>query len=151
MKYLKTYEGLFDFFKKKPKKVEVDNTDFFKSHEEDIKDCFIEISQDKNLNIYTKVHSDHILLTMNNRNANSFIELDNNMIESFEFANSYLLDFGLKIFQYTLCIYGYYNNVNWLGDIYFDDINDLRYLLKDEESEEACKKIEDVYLIIKRV
>lgn len=147
MRYLKTYEGLLDFFKRKPKKVEVDDTDFFKSHEEDIKDCFIEISQDKNLNIYTDVYSDHILLTMKS-NSNSFIELDSDIIESFEFANSYLLDLGLKIERYTLYIYGKYDNIKWLGDIYFDDINELRYQLQYYE---ASKKIEDISLIIKRV
>jgi len=148
MRYLKTYEGLLDFFKRKPKKVEVDDTDFFKSHKEDIKDCFIEISQDKNLNIYAYVYSDHILLTMKSKD-NSFIELDSDMIESFEFANSYLLDLGLKIERYILYIYGDYDDIKWLGDIYFDEINELRYQL--DWYKESSKNIEDISLIIKRV
>lgn len=154
MRYLKTYEGLFDFFKKKPKKV--DNTDFLLSHEEDVKDCFVEISQDKNLHTSTYLNNqewlpaygDHIFLTMKS-NDNLLFELDNNMIESFEFANSYLLDLGLKIERYILYIYGDYDDIKWLGDIYFDDINELRDQL--EWHKEASKNIEDISLIIKRV
>jgi len=148
MRYLKTYEGLFDFFKKKPKKVEVDNTSFFKSHVEDIKDCFVEISQDKNLSISTDVYSDHILLTMKSNN-NSFIDLDIDMIESFEFANSYLLDLGLKIKRYILYIYGDYDNIKWLGDIYFDEIGELRDQL--DWYKESSKKIEDISIKIKKI
>ena len=48
MKYLKTYEGLFDFFKKKKKEepIVVINNDkeFLEKHLEEVRSCFLELN-----------------------------------------------------------------------------------------------------------
>ena len=45
MKYLKTYEGLFDFFKKKKKEpTEVNDKEFLEKHLEEVRSCFLELN-----------------------------------------------------------------------------------------------------------
>ena len=51
MKYLKTYEGLFDFFKKKKK--EVVDKEFLEKHLEEVRSCFLELNDQNNQHLLT--------------------------------------------------------------------------------------------------
>ena len=143
MKYLKTYEGLFDFFKKKKKEETIikDDTEFLDNHLDDVKDCFLELTSEQNLNLDVYIDDSEILVDLwksgvqmdeNGRlSDNRFIKLED-LIETFKFTQSYLNELGLKINRYEFHISGFYDNTNYMGDIYLDDDWELEHNLDQE-------------------
>ena len=148
MKYLKTYEGLFDFFKKKKEPIEVNDKEFLEKHLEEVRSCFLELN-DQNINlicvsecisaIKTEIHVQIWL-------DSGFIKLED-LMETFRFADSYLTDLGLKINRYELRIFGDYDGETYIGDIYYDSIRELERDL----DKEGTKHIEAVLIRITKL
>jgi len=148
MKYLKTYEGLFDFFKKKKEPIEVNDKEFLEKHLEEVRSCFLELN-DQNINlicvsecisaIKTEIHVQIWL-------DSGFIKLED-LMETFRFADSYLTDLGLKINRYELRIFGDYDGETYIGDIYYDSIKELERDL----DKEGTKHIESVLIRISKI
>ena len=149
MKYLKTYEGLFDFFKKKKKEepIVVINNDkeFLEKHLDDVKDCFLDISSDKNLDLSVTRSGNEINVDLD-PGKGSFIKLED-LMETFRFTDSYISDLGLKINRYELYISGTYDNATYMGDIYYDSIQELELDL----DKEGTKHIEGVLIRISKI
>ena len=145
MKYLKTYEGLFDFFKKKKEPIEVSDKEFLDSHLNDVKDCFLELTSELDLNLdvttgnNTEIHVDIWL-------DSGFIKLED-LIENFRFVDSYLTELGLKINRYELTIFGDYDGETYMGGIYYDSIKELERDL----DKEGTKHIESVLIRISKI
>ena len=145
MKYLKTYEGLFDFFKKKKKPIEVNDKEFLDSNLNDVKDCFLELTYELDLNLdvitgnNTEIHVDIWL-------DSGFIKLED-LIENFRFVDSYLTELELKINRYELRIFGDYDGETYMGDIYYDSIKELERDL----DKEGTKHIEAVLIRISKI
>jgi predicted dehydrogenase len=79
MKYLKTYEGLFDFFKKKKKEEPIvnDDTEFLENHLEEVRSCFLELN-DQNIKgvvlaVPVHLHASMAIEAMN-KNKHVFVE-----------------------------------------------------------------------------
>jgi hypothetical protein len=161
MKYLKTYEGLFDFFKKKKKEEPIvnDDTEFLENHLEEVRSCFLELN-DQNINlsvVQSSIGNDKILVELwkdepkdnsffTNSLDPSFIKLED-LMETFRFADSYLTELGLKINRYELTIFGDYDNATYMGGIYYDSIQELEYDL----DKEGTKHIESVLIRISKL
>lgn len=155
MKYLKTYEGLFDFFKKKKKEEPsfIIDTVFLKNHLDDVKDCFLELTSEQNLNLEVSIDGNEIHVELwksgvqmdeyGRLSDNRFIKLED-LIETFKFTQSYLNELGLKINRYEFYIKGFYDNTNYMGDIYLDDDWELEHNL----DQEGFEHIESVLLRI---
>ena len=145
MKYLKTYEGLFDFFKKKKKEpIEVNYKEFLEKHLEEVRSCFLELNdQNINLDVITGNNTEiHVEIWLDN----GFIKLED-LMETFRFADSYLTDLGLKINRYELRIFGDYDGETYIGDIYYDSIKELERDL----DKEGTKHIEGVLIRISKI
>jgi hypothetical protein len=161
MKYLKTYEGLFDFFKKKKKEEPIVNDDieFLENHLEEVRSCFLELN-DQNINlsvVQSSIGNGKILVELwkdepkdnsffTNSLDPSFIKLED-LMETFRFADSYLTELGLKINRYELTIFGDYDNATYMGGIYYDSIQELEYDL----DKEGTKHIESVLIRISKL
>jgi hypothetical protein len=153
MKYLKTYEGLFDFFKKKKKEpIEVNDKEFLEKHLEEVRSCFLELN-DQNINLDVTLIPWRLCITGNNTEIHVEIWLDSGFIkledlmETFRFADSYLTDLGLKINRYELRIFGDYDGETYIGDIYYDSIKELERDL----DKEGTKHIEGVLIRISKI
>jgi hypothetical protein len=161
MKYLKTYEGLFDFFKKKKKEEPIVNDDieFLETHLEEVRSCFLELN-DQNINlsvVQSSIGNGQIIVELwkdepkdnsffTNSLDPSFIKLED-LMETFRFADSYLTELGLKINRYELTIFGDYDNATYMGGIYYDSIQELEYDL----DKEGTKHIESVLIRISKL
>jgi len=146
MKYLKTYEGLFDFFKKKKKEepIEVNDKEFLEKNSEEVRSCFLELNdQNINLDVITGNNTEiHVQIWLDS----GFIKLED-LMETFRFADSYLTDLGLKINRYELRIFGDYDGETYIGDIYYDSIKELERDL----DKEGTKHIEGVLIRISKI
>ena len=151
MKYLKTYEGLFDFFKKKKKEpTEVNDKEFLEKHLEEVRSCFLELNdQNINLDVIRRLYQGrgnnteiHVEIWLDS----GFIKLED-LMETFRFADSYLTDLGLKINRYELRIFGDYDGETYIGDIYYDSIKELERDL----DKEGTKHIEGVLIRISKI
>jgi hypothetical protein len=145
MKYLKTYEGLFDFFKKKEVVNKTNDRGFLFKHLEDVKDCFLDISYDKNLTLYVSLPLDGNEINVE-LDSDEFIKLED-LMETFRFTDSYITDLSLKINRYELYISGEYDNTNYMGDIYYDNIQEL----EQDLNKEGTKHIESVRIKIGKI
>jgi hypothetical protein len=161
MKYLKTYEGLFDFFKKKKKEEPIvnDDTEFLENHLEEVRSCFLELN-DQNINlsvVQSSIGNGEILVELwkdepkdnsffTNSLDPSFIKLED-LMENFRFADSYLTELGLKINRYELTIFGDYDNATYMGGIYYDSIQEL----ESDLDKEGTKHIESVLIRISKI
>ena len=152
MKYLKTYEGLFDFFKKKKEPIEVNDKEFLEKHLEEVRSCFLELNyQNINLSVVqSSIGNGQILVELwkdepkdnslfTNSLDPSFIKLED-LMETFRFVDSYLTELDLKINRYELRIFGDYDGETYIGDIYYDSIKELERDL----DKEGTKHIESV-------
>lgn len=153
MKYLKTYEGLFDFFKRKKKEEPIVAINFDKIHYdkeflekylEEVRSCFLELN-DQNI---------HISLVQSRSNGEILVELWKDpfikledLMETFRFADSYLTELGLKINRYELTIFGDYDNATYMGGIYYDSIQEL----ESDLDKEGTKHIEGVLIRISKI
>ena len=162
MKYLKTYEGLFDFFKKKKKEgpISINNDkEFLEKHLEEVRSCFLELNyQNINLSVVqSSIGNGQILVELwkdepkdnslfTNSLDPSFIKLED-LMETFRFADSYLTELGLKINRYELTIFGDYDNATYMGGIYYDSIQELESHL----DKEGTKHIESVLIRITKL
>lgn len=145
MKYLKTYEGLFDFFKKKKKEpFEVVDKEFLEKHLEEVRSCFLELNdQNINLDVITGNNTEiHVEIWLDS----GFIKLED-LMETFRFADSYLTDLGLKINRYELTIFGDYDGDTYMGGIYYDSI----WELERDLDKEGTKHIEGVLIRISKI
>lgn len=161
MKYLKTYEGLFDFFKKKKKEEPIvnDDTEFLEKHLEEVRSCFLELN-DQNINlsvVQSSIGNGNIIVELwkdepkdnsffTNSLDPSFMKLED-LMETFRFADSYLTELGLKINRYELTIFGDYDGDTYMGGIYYDSIQELEYDL----DKEGTKHIESVLIRISKI
>lgn len=152
MKYLKTYEGLFDFFKKKKQEK---TTDLVSSKVEDVKDCFMALAGDLNLSVESRVEENKIIIrlvskvfTQMSPNHMDFLNLED-FIEAFEFTDSYISDLGLKIERYIVYIDGDYDDVTWVEYLYLDDLYQLRRQIDDYP--EASKHVYEIEVEIKPI
>jgi hypothetical protein len=162
MKYLKTYEGLFDFFKKKKKEpinlsvfshhsTDIDEREFLDNSLDDVRDCFLEVRDEHNLNLGVIRDENKISVglwkpgTENDEMAPDydFIKLED-LMETFRFTDSYIKDLGLKIHKFELFICGYYDNTYYRGNIYYDSIQELERDL----DKEGTKHIQSIEIII---
>ena len=161
MKYLKTYEGLFDFFKKKKKEEPIvnDDTEFLEKHLEEVRSCFLELN-DQNINlsvVQSSIGNGNIIVELwkdepkdnsffTNSLDPSFMKLEG-LMETFRFADSYLTELGLKINRYELTIFGDYDGDTYMGGIYYDSIRELELDL----DKEGTKHIESVLIRISKI
>lgn len=161
MKYLKTYEGLFDFFKKKKKEEPIvnDDTEFLEKHLEEVRSCFLELN-DQNINlsvVQSSIGNGNIIVELwkdepkdnsffTNSLDPSFMKLEG-LMETFRFADSYLTELGLKINRYELTIFGDYDGETYMGGIYYDSIRELELDL----DKEGTKHIESVLIRISKI
>jgi hypothetical protein len=161
MKYLKTYEGLFDFFKKKKKEEPIlnDDTEFLEKHLEEVRSCFLELN-DQNINlsvVQSSIGNGNIIVELwkdepkdnsffTNSLDPSFMKLED-LMETFRFADSYLTELGLKINRYELTIFGDYDGETYMGGIYYDSIRELELDL----DKEGTKHIESVLIRISKI
>lgn len=161
MKYLKTYEGLFDFFKKKKKEEPIvnDDTEFLEKHLEEVRSCFLELN-DQNINlsvVQSSIGNGNIIVELwkdepkdnsffTNSLDPSFMKLED-LMETFRFADSYLTELGLKINRYELTIFGDYDGDTYMGGIYYDSIRELELDL----DKEGTKHIESVLIRISKI
>lgn len=161
MKYLKTYEGLFDFFKKKKKEEPIvnDDTEFLEKHLEEVRSCFLELN-DQNINlsvVQSSIGNGEIVVELwksepddSNRyqltKLYGFMKLED-LMETFRFADSYLTELGLKINRYELTIFGDYDGDTYMGGIYYDSIRELELDL----NKEGTKHIESVLIRISKI
>jgi hypothetical protein len=158
MKYLKTYEGLFDFFKKKKEPIEVNDKEFLDKNLEEVRSCFLELN-DQNINlsvVQSSIGNGEIVVELwksepddSNRyqltKLYGFMKLED-LMETFRFADSYLTDLGLKINRYELTIFGDYDGDTYMGGIYYDSIKELERDL----DKEGTKHIEAVLIRISK-
>ena len=161
MKYLKTYEGLFDFFKKKKKEEPIvnDDTEFLEKHLEEVRSCFLELN-DQNINlsvVQSSIGNGEIVVELwksepddSNRyqltKLYGFMKLED-LMETFRFADSYLTELRLKINRYELTIFGDYDGDTYMGGIYYDSIRELELDL----NKEGTKHIESVLIRISKI
>jgi hypothetical protein len=165
------YNKFLDFFRKKipqmPHRVkkEENNSDiiFYKSKIDDIEDTLLDLS-DRGYTIGAKIEPlniDDFKIPFYNlnpevRNCISIfiqkrdkIELSD-VIDNFVFLNDMVNEYGMRIIRFNLYIYGYYDKCafsgkwNFTGDIYYDDIPQLR---RDRDLE-ATKNIEYIEITI---
>lgn len=138
MKYLKTYEGLFDFFKKKKEtsskvdtnRVDTDkecsicdgdhdeskcffNKEFIESNIQKLKNCLVDLS-DNDIQIDVEV-SHHRDQTFDECFIDIYPDDRKNidfdlLVENFRILESYLDELDLKVFRYELDINGVYKN-----------------------------------------
>ena len=159
MKYLKTYEGLFDFFKKKKEPIEVNDKEFLDKNLEEVRSCFLELN-DQNINlsvVQSSIGNGEIVVELwksepddSNRyqltKLYGFMKLED-LMETFRFADSYLTELGLKINRYELTIFGDYDGDTYMGGIYYDSIRELELDL----NKEGTKHIESVLIRISKI
>jgi hypothetical protein len=149
MRYLKTYEGLFDFFKKKKSNNEyndmMDKQSYLKIHLEDVKDCFIDLCSYNSYDLKAFISGGEIQVNIYPL-KDKFMKLED-LMETFRFTDSYITDLGLKIIRYELYISGKYDGINYMGDIYYDKIWELEQAL----DEEGTKHIESLLIRIKKI
>ena len=156
------YNKFFNFFKKKKKNKKLpknNDLEFYNSKIDLVKDALLELSDegyDISVNIdslnrdefsdpYYNLNPDitnQILVSIINKN-DTYIDL-NNVMESFRFLNDIVIDNEMSILRYNLYISGYYDNANYMGDQYYDDIPQLEYDL----DKEATKFIEFIHIMI---
>jgi hypothetical protein len=153
MKYLKTYEGLFDFFKKKKEPITPINNDedFLEKNLEEVRSCFLELS-DQNINlsvVQSSIGNGEIVVELwkswklGETNGYDTLKLED-LMETFRFADSYLTELGLKINRYKLIIFGDYA---YMGGIYYDSIQELERDL----DKEGTNHIESVLIRIIKI
>lgn len=155
MKHLKTYEGLFDFFKKKKSDNEYNDMmevplivykqSYLKTHLEDVKDCFLDLCSYNSYDLKAFISGDEIQVNIYPL-KDKFMKLED-LMETFRFTDSYITDLGLKIIRYELYISGKYDGINYMGDIYYDEILEL----EQDLDKEGTKHIESLLIRIKKI
>lgn len=156
MKYLKTYEGLFDFFKKKKKEEPIvnDDTEFLEKHLEEVRSCFLELN-DQNINlsvVQSSIGNGEIVVELwksepdDSNRYHGFMKLKD-LIETFKFADSYLTELRLKINRYKLTIFSDYDGDTYMDSIYYDSIRELELDL----NKKGTKHIEAVLIRISKI
>jgi len=140
-------------------KKEENNSDiiFYKSKIDDVEETLVDLS-DRGYTINAKIEPLNIddfkdpfyNLNPEVRNCISIfiqkgkkIELSD-VIDNLIFLNDMVNEYGMRIIRFNLYIYGYYDKSNFIGDIYYDDIPQLR---RDRDLE-ATKNIEYIEITI---
>lgn len=156
MKYLKTYEGLFDFLKRK-KKHEPDYK--IKDFIPNIEDCLNDLSDD---DFFTDVTaSDGCISVYFRKNKVTKFQFVmggegeryerysvSDVIDSIRFINSFIDDLGLKIVRIDMYISGEFDGTNYLGDIYYEDLEHLEEFNREDNT--AKNNIQYSYIRIQR-
>lgn len=173
MKYLKTYEGLFDFFRKKEVKPQFDkelaeaDERFLKENLDVVKECFIELVDELELSIQCDVEFNHednrwetcvLFRPIENVNYSTKgrkLKLQD-LIENFHFVESYLDEMGMKVESWDLAIFGYFkeairiatgNEKKYHGYQKHQNLSELDSKLKSE----AYNYINSVRIIITKI
>jgi len=159
VRYLKTYEGLFNFIKSKVKGTGAKKSTGTKSrsisrrnHYEyipDIRDCFVDLS-DNGFDVDVSVNvGDMSGINVNIEKHAPLQDSEFNIediMESIRFTNSYIGDLELMIRRFELCIWGTFDGIYYSGDQYFDNIEDLQSFI--DSGTEATNHIEYVLIRI---
>jgi len=155
MKHLKTYEGLFSFFKKKEHKPDYAIKEFIPN----IEDCLTDLSDnefftdvtsgDGGISVYfrkEKVTKFRFMLGGEGEHYQVYSVGD--VIDSIRFINSFIDDLGLKIVRIDMYILGKFDGINYTGDIYFEDLEHLEEFNREDNT--AKDNIQYSYIRIQR-
>lgn len=152
MKYLRTYEGIFDFLKKKKVDVKPNqpNSNYYYQFLPDIEDCFVDLS-DNGFEVevnagFGSVGGTHEINVDISKQGDIMEFKMEEVMESIRFTNSYIGDLGLKISRIDLYIYGLYDGTHYTGEQYFDTIEDLESDIN--RGDEAMNNVENIIIRI---